>query len=369
MTYSGTPTMPTSMPATMPTAMPARMPITGQVAAVVVSWQQRELTLRALESLAAQTCAHEVLVVDNASTDGTVEAIRARFPATHVLLLERNVGFAGAMAAALEFVDTRYLALLNNDAEADPHWLDHSLEVLTDRSVAAVTPKMLLTREDQLQDPQGRSRPRLVNNAGVVLLDTGYGCDRGLGEPDDERFAEPVEVFGFSGGAAVLRTLAVKAVGGFDPEYFLYYEDTDLSWRLRLAGWSIRYCPHAQVWHRHGASTGLASRLFAFHTERNRLLMLLTNAPWAFAARGLVAFVVTTGSLAARKMLRRQVPADQVFRVGLRMTVLGSVATRLGQVLRKRRAVVCRRSRQQVLRDWRGIPARAVARPTTKTGL
>ena len=185
-----------------------------------------------LDSVAAQTVACRVLVVDNASTDGTAEAVRSRFPEAQLVVLPENRGFAGGVDEAVRRVTTRFVALLNNDAVADPGWLAASLRALEDPTVAAVTSKLLLA-----------GTAGTVNNAGVVLLDTGYGADRGLGEPDDGRFDQAVEVFGFSGGAAVLRTLAVRAVGGFASDWFMYYEDTDLSWRLRLAGWRIVYEP------------------------------------------------------------------------------------------------------------------------------
>ena len=97
-----------------------------------------------------------------------------------------------------------------------------------------------------------------LNNAGVVLRRDGYGADRGLGAPDGPPYDTAAEVFGFSGGAALLDLAAVRAVGGFPARFFLYYEDTDLSWRLRLAGHAIGYAPGAAVRHAHSASTASA---------------------------------------------------------------------------------------------------------------
>ena len=127
----------------------------------------------------------------------------------------------------------------------------------------------------------------------VVLLASGYGGDRGLGESDGASVAGAAAVFGFSGGAAVLRTLAVRAVGGIASGWFMYYEDTDLSWRLRLAGWQIVYEPAAVVHHRHAASSRTSrSESFAFFNERNRLLTLVRNAPSSVTATQLARFVV-----------------------------------------------------------------------------
>lgn len=328
------------------------------VTVVVVTWEQRDLTLTALASLAAQTVAHRVLVVDNGSTDGTADAVRDAHPHVEVLALPTNTGFAGGMAAALATVDTRFVALLNNDAVAEPDWLERSLAALTDGRVAAATSKLLLDeRADGVGTDEDTSAPATapsVNNAGVLLLNSGYGADRGLRDADDERYAQPVEVFGFSGGAAVLRTLAVKAVGGFDANLFMYYEDTDLSWRLRLAGWRIVYVPDAVVHHRHAASSDPASRMFAFHTERNRLLTLARHAPAPFALTCTARFLVTTASLTAKRLARRPVPADHVFDPALRLSVALAVARRLPALVRDRAAAPHRRARGRTLRQWRG---------------
>jgi GT2 family glycosyltransferase len=131
-------------------------------------------------------------------------------------------------------------------------------------------------------------------------------------------------VFGFSGGAALLRTAAVRSVGGFPVPFFLYYEDADTSWRLRAAGWRIRYTPSAVVHHQHSASTDQGSALFAFHNERNRLLMVARCAPLADVVRCWCRFLVTTASLTGRRVARRPLPPGHQFRTGLRLRVLAS---------------------------------------------
>ncbi|WP_348104147.1 glycosyltransferase family 2 protein [Lapillicoccus sp.] len=325
---------------------------------MVVTWQRRDLVLSCLDSLARQTTSHRVLVVDNASTDGSSEAVAVTFPEAKILRLPKNVGFAGGVAAAMSEVGTRFVALLNNDALAEPEWLEACLVAMQDPGVAAVTSKMLLVTTGSGVEA------RVVNNAGVVLLASLYGADRGLGEHDGSRYDVPVEVFGFSGGAVVLRTLAVKAAGGFADEWFMYYEDTDLSWRLRLAGWRIVYEPRAVVRHLHAASADPASEGFAFHNERNRLLMLLRDAPISAAVGATGRFVLTTASLAASRAARRSVPDAAVFRPMLRLRVLRDVAWRFPQTLRDRRHVPRSVSRRDVLREWTGAterPARVVS--------
>ena len=128
----------------------------------------------------------------------------------------------------------------------------------------------------------------VINNVGSNLFAGGFGGDRGFLEADRGQFDEPAEVFAWCGGAVLLRRAYLEAVGGFDERLFLYYEDTDLSWRGRLAGWRYLYVPGSIVHHRHAASSGgVGSPVFQFHTERNRLLVLIKNAPHRVTIRAL----------------------------------------------------------------------------------
>ena len=289
------------------------MPPEPGVSVVVVTWQGAHLLPECLDSLAAQTVAHEVLVVDNASTDATAEVLLG-YPGVRVLRTERNLGFAGGADLGLRAAGTEFVALLNNDAVAEPTWLAELLaEITVHPRVAAVTSLLLLAGTD----------PPVVNNAGVVVLPSLYGADRAAGA-DPATVAEPAEVFGFSGGAALLRRSAALSVGGFPVPFFLYYEDTDLSWRLRLAGWSIRYRPTAVVRHRHAATSDRGSRMFSFYNERNRLLTVARCAPPAAAAAAWGRFCLTTASLTVRHALRRRGQEPWNHRVALRLHVLAS---------------------------------------------
>jgi GT2 family glycosyltransferase len=298
------------------------------VSVVVVTWQGAHLLADCLDSLARQTFPHDVIVVDNASTDATPE-ILGRYPDVRVVRTERNLGFAGGAELGLRAARSEFVAFLNNDATAEPDWLAalHS-GITADPRIAAVTSLLLLAGSD----------PPVVNNAGVVLLPTLYGADRSAGA-DPASVDEPAEVFGFSGGAALLRRSAAIAVGGFPTPFFLYYEDTDLSWRLRLAGWSIRYQPTAVVHHRHAASTDRRSPLFAFHNERNRLLLVVRCAPAGQAVAAWGRFCLTTASLAVRHARRWRPEDPQNLRVPLRLRVLASAVRLMPWALRSRRRI------------------------------
>lgn len=316
-----------------------------RVTVIVVTWQGRALLPDCLDSLAKQTLPHRLLVVDNASTDGTGELLAERYDYAEVRTLPRNTGFAGGVQAGIDTVSTPYVAVLNNDARAEPTWLERLIGALeNDERLAAVTSRLVLA------GPHGEPTD-VINNAGVALTDSGYGYDIGLGEPDGPAYHVGREVFGFSGGAAALRTEAVKQVGGFATPFFLYYEDTDLSWRLRLSGWRIGYEPGAVVAHRHSATADQGSASFAFHNERNRLLMLTRCAPTSLAIRQVARFPLTTLSLA-----RKRRPEGHQFRIGLRTRVLCSYLTLLPWALSTRRRIGRRATvaRAAVAADWIG---------------
>ena len=137
----------------------------------------------------------------------------------------------------------------------------------------------------EVEVPAGVPLVDVLNNAGSMVFRDGYGADRAYQELDRGQYQRPEEVFAFCGGSVCFRTEALRQAGVFDDDFFLYYEDTDLSWRLRSLGWRIRYQPAAVARHIHSASSVEWSPLFVFHTDRNRLLMLTKNARAGLAAR------------------------------------------------------------------------------------
>jgi GT2 family glycosyltransferase len=184
----------------------------------------------------------------------------------------------------------------------------------------------------------------VLNNAGGMVFRDGYGADRAYQELDRGQYQRPEEVFTFCGGAVLLRTEALREAGLFDEDFFLYYEDTDLSWRLRALGWSIRYQPSALVRHIHSASSVEWSPLFTFHTDRNRLLMLTKNARAGLAVREVLRYPVTTVKYIGRDLLRaryarRRPPVRPTL---LRLRVLGSYLRLLPKMLARRYRLAAR---------------------------
>jgi GT2 family glycosyltransferase len=191
-------------------------------------------------------------------------------------------------------------------------------------------------RTDTHRLPPGTPTVDVVNSAGTLLTRDCYAADRGFGEPDGERFARPVEVFGGCGAALALRMSAVGQAGLFDDAWFLYYEDVDLCWRLRRHGWRVLFEPRAVARHEHSASVGTRSELHLFHDGRNRLLTLVKNASWPLVARTVGRYPLTTVAGALRTALGSG-PGWRVTR--LRVRVLASFVRLLPSVLARRRAV------------------------------
>ena len=144
----------------------------------------------------------------------------------------------------------------------------------------------------------------VVNNVGSVVFDDGSGADRGYLEVDRGQYDEPADVFAWCGGSVLFRPEYLADVGLFDERFFLYYEDTDLSWRGQSRGWRYRYVPGAVTRHIHAASTGEGSPIFQHYVERNRLFMLVKNAPRSMASRAVWRYLLVTASYARRDLVR-----------------------------------------------------------------
>jgi GT2 family glycosyltransferase len=181
----------------------------------------------------------------------------------------------------------------------------------------------------------------VINNAGSIVLQDGSGADRGFQEVDTGQYDQPGEVFTACGNGMALRTAVGREVGWFDDVFFMYYEDTDLSWRWRSRGWTIRYVPSAVLRHIHAASSKEWSPRWIFHVERNRLLMLTKNATAALvwsAIRGYLrhtAAGLTRAGLTAVRQRSRPALREHL----LRLTILRSYLRQAPRALRERRAL------------------------------
>ena len=234
------------------------------ISVVIPNWNGRRWLPACLAALAAQERApDEIIVVDNGSSDGSVEYLRHEHPEVTVLALSRNTGFAAAANIGVSVPVGEFVALVNADVELAPDWLARMAAALEAHpGAASVACKMLSLRD-----------PTIVDDAGDVLRRDGVCEQRGRFGPDDGRWDTPGEVFGACAGAALYRRSAVVKASGFHEPYFAYLEDVDLALRLRLAGWTCRYEP-AVALHAAQGSSGALPGGAAFLATRNTLVLV-----------------------------------------------------------------------------------------------
>jgi GT2 family glycosyltransferase len=255
---------------------------------VVVNWNGRALLQDCLASLQAQTLANlEVVLVDNGSTDDSVSFARREFPRVSVLELGNNHGFAGGSNRGIAATSGEFVALLNNDAVAEPRWAERLLSAAADPRVGIAASRVLLHAD------RGR-----LDSAGDGMTTVGVAFKRGHLEPADG-FMEAQAVFGASGCAMLLRRAMLEDVGMFDEDFFLIYEDADLCFRARLRGWTCRYAPEAVVYHKLNASIGRLSATHVYYGQRNAELVYFKNMPGPLLWKHLPAHLANTAAAAA----------------------------------------------------------------------
>jgi GT2 family glycosyltransferase len=242
--------------------------------------------LTALDRQSLPRDSFEVIVLDNASADGSAELVRSRFPWVRLVASAVNTGFAEGNNLAARHARGRRLALLNNDTIADPFWLEELLRVADRHPAAWVASKLVFAHD-----------PTTLHSTGLILLRDGRGADRGFREPDRGRYEAGGPVFA---GCAAAVLLPATSGPIFDSRYFVYYEDLDAQWRHRLRGGAVVYAPRAVVRHVHGAAAGDRSPLFHYHVERNRALTALRNADPMLAAWSALVLGAKVGRTTAR---------------------------------------------------------------------
>lgn len=245
---------------------------------IVVSYNSRAFLPACLAAVTAQLGPDdELIVVDNGSTDGSPELVARHFPAAR-LFRGPNTGYAGGNNHGAAAARGDVLVFLNPDTVAGPGAIAALTAPLRAESGPDLTTACIVLAD----------RPDTVNACGNTIHYTGLTYCRGAGRLRAE-LAAPAEVGAISGAAFAIGRELFHRLGGFDEQFFMYVEDTDLSWRARLAGCTIRYVPEAVVAHAYTFTYGPAK---AYHLERNRHLMLLKNLAWDTYLRMLPALLL-----------------------------------------------------------------------------
>lgn len=251
---------------------------------VVVNWNGRELLGPCLEGLRQQRRQDfEVLLVDNASSDGSAAWVRTHFPEVRVIENARNLGFAGGANAGFAAAEGDCLVVLNNDTRPEPQFLEALVEAAREDARVGMVAGVLVFAH----------RPAYIASAGIRMQWDGVAIDHLAGQPRSLLPDTPVEIFGPSGGAALYRRAMIQEIGPFREDLFAYLEDAELAWRARLAGWRCLLAPDAVVHHVYSATSGLDSPFKSFQLARNRLLLLFLALPaglWLRFAPFIVAY-------------------------------------------------------------------------------
>lgn len=243
----------------------------------IPNYNGRAMLATMLASLWAQTLRPgEIVVVDDRSDDDSIAYLQAEWPQVRVVRLPERSGVTAAMNACLAAARTSMVGLFNNDMELDPGCLGELVAALERYPRAgSATPKML--------DFADRA---VLDGAGDLLSWRGGGRRRGHGDPDAGRYDTAGEIFGPCGGAVLFRREALDAVGGFDDDYFAYYEDIDWAFRAQLLGFRCRYVPTAVLYHRGSATLGRGMSEFnGYHLWRNPIWLVVKCYPGASILR------------------------------------------------------------------------------------
>lgn len=231
---------------------------------VILSYNSREDLEECIPSLISQTRQDfEIIVVDNASIDGSEEFIRANYPEIKVVQTCKNLGYAAGNNAGFEVAEGEYIVVVNPDTVADPEWLAELINPFeSDPTIAATTSKILIYyQKDKINT--------CANTSHYTGLTFCRGLNKSASELDDY---QPVGAV--SGCSFAIRSAMFKNINGFDSDFFLYQEDADLSWRIRFAGGKIMYVPESIIYHKFKLSIAPQKE---FYLERNRYLILLKN--------------------------------------------------------------------------------------------
>ena len=252
-----------------------------RVAVVILNWNGQHFLEKFLGSVVDCSRGASVVVVDNCSTDGSVEWIATNHPKVERVILDKNYGFAGGYNKGLEAVRAEYYILLNSDVQVTPDWIEPMLSLMdSDAQIAAIQPKILSYSYNDFFEYAGAS--------GGFIDTLGYPFCRGrlIGECEQDRgqYDDVREIFWATGAAFMVRAEDFRRSGGFDEIFFAHQEEIDLCWRLKRQGRKIMVAPQSVVYHVGAGTLPIWSPRKTYLNFRNNIAMLYKNLPmWRFA--------------------------------------------------------------------------------------
>ena len=296
-----------------------------KTAVVILNWNTKgflEEFLPALISSVEKVDGAEVVVADNASTDGSIEMMAEKFPQVKTLSFEKNLGFTGGYNRAFSEIESEYFLLINSDIEVPQDWLEPLVEWMDNHpDCAACAPK--------LHSWQEKDKFEYAGAAGGYLDKFGYPLCRGRVlkelETDHGQYDSPKNVFWATGACLLVRSSVYSELGGLDDRFFAHMEEIDLCWRMQLSGWKVTVVPSSVVYHVGGGTLPATSPFKLFLNFRNNRLMLSNNLAKTYAlqflAKGLsIEKAANKGYRKAQRMISNRAGLDMLSAVAYLMT-------------------------------------------------
>lgn len=240
-----------------------------EVSVIIPNWNGKKLLPPCLAGVFGQTFSDfEIIVVDNGSTDGSVNFVKKNYPKVQLIKLPKNLGFASAVNRGIAECKSKYLALLNNDARPDKNWLSNLYgEIVSRPEVFAVVPKVI-----------NSENKKIIDNAGDKINIIGQAEPRGKGD-DASKYDRAGYIFGASGAASLFKREVFDRLGKFDEDFFFYFEDVDFSLRAQLAGYKCWYQPKALVYHLGQITAAKLGDFIEYQRFRNTIFLVVKNFP------------------------------------------------------------------------------------------
>lgn len=247
-----------------------------KVSVVILNWNGRFFLEKFLPSVYNSTYPNiEFVIGDNASTDDSVDFVKANYPQIRIIQNDNNYGFAGGYNKVLEQVEADYYILLNSDVEVNTHWIEPVIEMMERENYVAAQPKIRAFHKKTHFEHAG--------GAGGYLDQFGYPFCRGrilhVTEEDLGQYDTEEEIFWATGAALFIKSAAWREAQGFDADFFAHMEEIDLCWRLKRMGYKIGYCPQSTVYHVGGGTLQTSNPKKTYLNFRNNLFMLHKNLP------------------------------------------------------------------------------------------
>ena len=240
-----------------------------RITVIIVNWNGKKILSKCLEGLKKQVYQDfSTILVDNGSIDGSIEFVKQCYPEVKIMALPENIGFAAANNVALRNIQTEFVALINNDGVAQPQWLDVMIKALDAHPKAGFAASKMVYYD----------KPDIIDRAGDAYTIAGAGSLRGRGAPA-QSYNQIKWIFGACAGAALYRMHMLNDIGLFDEDFFILYEDVDLSFRAQLNGYRCLYLPQALVYHMATRSIGYDTAKSVYFGHRNMEWTYIHNMP------------------------------------------------------------------------------------------